>query len=222
MSNDGILFKRLGSINRRTKTPLFATIISGLLSGLMALVFDLNQLIDMMSIGTLMAYTIVAVCVLVLRYKVEGNTPESVEGSPSRMLTQIFNLRSSNVMTKRSYKVAVGGILLCSICAIVFCVILLCIRLEEMSMGWIIGLGVIGLLGLASVIAISRQPTIECPLSFHVPLVPWIPCLSVLTNTYLMFQLDSHTWMRFIIWGAVGNYEYSIIFVSDLILIGWY
>ena len=35
----------------------------------LSLIIDLDELIEMMSIGTLMAYSIVAVCVLVLRYR---------------------------------------------------------------------------------------------------------------------------------------------------------
>nr|CAD7463018.1 unnamed protein product [Timema tahoe] len=69
MAADGLLFSFLGSVNQKTQLPLVNLAISGISSALLALVFDLEKLVEFMSIGTLLAYTIVSASVIILRYR---------------------------------------------------------------------------------------------------------------------------------------------------------
>lgn len=67
MASDGLIFKFLGYVVPRLKTPIFACISTGLFAATLSLIFNINQLVEMMSIGTLMAYSLVSGCTLVLR-----------------------------------------------------------------------------------------------------------------------------------------------------------
>ncbi|XP_059141321.1 cationic amino acid transporter 4-like [Physella acuta] len=69
MAEDGLLFHFLAYIHPKTQTPIFAVIVFGLISALMALLFEISTLVEFMSIGTLFGYTIVAASIIILRYQ---------------------------------------------------------------------------------------------------------------------------------------------------------
>jgi len=48
----------------------------------------------------------------------------------------------------------------------------------------------------------KRRP--DLPRGFRVPLVPWLPLLSVACCATLMLSLPLQTWLRFFSWLAIG------------------
>lgn len=203
MAQDGILYKILKRIHPKTQTPAVASMLSGLLAAVMALIFDLHQLIDMMSIGTLLAYTIVSVCVLVLRYKDDAMVDE-VNVTFGQFLRQLANINFNKRPNSLSSYITKIGVVGFSILSIVLCAILGYADSES-----VVTISFIGIVCAAMVLVllvIGRQPPADDKLTFKVPWVPVVPCLSVFINLYLMFQLDMHTWIRFLVWIVIGKW----------------
>ncbi|XP_004604606.1 high affinity cationic amino acid transporter 1 [Sorex araneus] len=232
MAEDGLLFKFLAKINNRTKTPVIATITSGVIAAVMAFLFDLKDLVDLMSIGTLLAYSLVAACVLVLRYQpeqpnlvyqmarttdeldhVDQNELVSTSDSQTGFLREAQNCSLKAVLSPRNTEpTKFSGMIvnistsLIAILIITFCIVAVLGR-SALSQGewWAILLLAGSALLCAVVTAIIwRQPESKTKLSFKVPFLPLLPVLSIFVNVYLMMQLDRGTWVRFAVWMLIG------------------
>ncbi|KAM9853648.1 high affinity cationic amino acid transporter 1-like [Aulostomus maculatus] len=223
MAEDGLLFKCLAKISSRTKTPLTATVISGVVAAVMAFLFDLKDLVDLMSIGTLLAYTLVAACVLVLRYQPQqpslayemANTQEEPE------IPEAFNEGNIDMLPQPDDRFTMKNLLLPSntepsplsgfavnICTCVLGVLVCFFSVVAVQGGlalWSVSvLSILMLLCLTVTFIVWRQPQNKAKLAFKVPLLPFVPIISMFINVYLMMQLDKGTWMRFAIWMALG------------------
>jgi APA family basic amino acid/polyamine antiporter len=69
MSRDGLLPAKLSEVHPKYNTPYFATWLVGIVFGLIAAVVPLNVLAELVNIGTLAAFTLVSLAVIILRKK---------------------------------------------------------------------------------------------------------------------------------------------------------
>ena len=74
MARDGLLPQWAARVNPRTKIPSATTLLTGVFVALWSLVGDAAETYDLTNIGTLFAFMLVSIGVLVLRYK-EPNRP---------------------------------------------------------------------------------------------------------------------------------------------------
>lgn len=227
MAEDGLLFKCLAKISPRTKTPLIATITSGVVAAVMAFLFDLKDLVDLMSIGTLLAYTLVAACVLVLRYQPEqpslayemANTQDEPE------LAETDNEGNIDILPQPEDRCTIKNLLfpantvpsplsgfvvnICtSVIGVLVCVFSVVAVQGRLSAWSVPVLCVIMVVCLIITFIVGRQPQSKAKLAFKVPLLPVVPVISMFINVYLMMQLDRGTWMRFAIWMVIGFFIY--------------
>jgi APA family basic amino acid/polyamine antiporter len=68
MSRDGLLPPVFGKVHPKFQTPYITTILTGIVAAIVAALFPIGLLGELVSIGTLLAFVIVCIGVMVLRY----------------------------------------------------------------------------------------------------------------------------------------------------------
>lgn len=186
MSRDGLLPKAFSRIHPQYRTPSFSTIMTGVLVGVPALFANLEEVINLSSIGTLFAFVLVCGGVLVL------------DLDPENQKKSKFKIPYIN----SSYYVGISLILALGL-----------ISYSGVNLGeWLEGLysgetkadhfimfGFFIIWSVMSFFSITKKLSL-------------IPVLGLLVNLYLMTQMGSTNWERFMYWclaGVVIYFGYS-------------
>ncbi|KAF7987136.1 hypothetical protein HCN44_001791 [Aphidius gifuensis] len=220
MASDGLIFKFMGKLHPKFQTPVIGTLIAGLITGILSGILNLNQLSSLMSLGVLSAYSTVASCVLILRYK-ECETFEKRDDREPRtviyIVKQLLNLNNTTRSTKLTSQIA---------SSLVFLYILSCIPTtlfiinssQHILNGSFSTIGVlvafISILVLI-LICIYRQPVSDKKLLFSVPLVPFLPAFSIFINVSLMMTLEAKVWYLFTAWLSIGLVIYFLYGIKN-------
>lgn len=203
-----------------TDIPMIATFISGVFSATFALILNLHDLVQMISFGTLSAYTIVAVCVLILRYQPgtvgfikqtdseagaetqTGEQGKSREDSPLLGVDPAQQHPSQRTALLAQIATATSCISLAGLGALI---IWGSPALSQAKWWAILAATVISLLLIGCTIVLLRLPQNKTPLPFMVPCVPVLPLVTVFIDVFLILKLSYLTLIRFTIWMAIGE-----------------
>uniref|UniRef100_A0A8D2ELC1 Cationic amino acid transporter C-terminal domain-containing protein n=1 Tax=Theropithecus gelada TaxID=9565 RepID=A0A8D2ELC1_THEGE len=189
MAEDGLLFRGLAQIHTRTSTPVVATVVSGTVAAIMAFLFELSDLVNLSSIGTMLAYSLVAFSVLVLRRLKQENhlnpgggdciQPRSCHCTPAWVIERdsVSKKKNKKHTNKQKKEQALN------------------MQLEQscgLPAPW--AKGPLQTFVVCSVLTLCLQ----------IPLLPVLPLVSISVNVYLMMQMTTETWAQFGVWMLIG------------------
>jgi len=231
---DGLIFGCFTKMDKDRKIPLRAVVVSGTLSAFLALLFDMRQLVEMVSIMTITTYTLVSLSVILTRY--QPSTPslayeDQITQRTQSWLRNLFSKRKKR--TSDSYKKlpqdnvtttchassteCVTTIANVTVTIMMLSMFALCVSLktwivstDNMDTMTIFAVSLYALITVACLVVLAFQPQNSASFSFMVPGVPFLPALSIFINMVLLTLLQPVTYVRFSIWVTVGLFVYFL------------
>ncbi|RLM91541.1 cationic amino acid transporter 5-like [Panicum miliaceum] len=169
-------------VHPRTGTPVHATALIAVASACIALFSSLDVLSSLLSVSTLFIFMMMATALLVRRYYVRGVTTQA----HARRFAALLLL----VIASSAGIAAYWG------------------TSPERWQGYVVLVPVwaAGTLGIQVLVPAARAPKV-----WGVPLVPWLPSLSIATNLFLMGSLGKDAFIRFGVCTAVMLVYYVLV-----------
>lgn len=160
-------------VNKTTQTPINATVTMIVASGIVAFFTDLPILGNLLSMSSLFIFFLVAVALLVRRYYVPNET--SVRHG-TLFTVYMLVIIASSIAIAAKWGMNTSGYVLYMVCGPIW-------LLTTLAM------------------AVTLKP-LRQPKKWGVPLVPWLPSLSIAFNIFLLGSLDRASFVRFGVWTA--------------------
>uniref|UniRef100_A0A5B7BFP9 Putative cationic amino acid transporter 8, vacuolar n=1 Tax=Davidia involucrata TaxID=16924 RepID=A0A5B7BFP9_DAVIN len=156
-------------VHPKTGTPIYATLLVTILSCVIAFFSSLDVLSSVFSLSTLFIFMLMAVALLVRRYYVKDVTPQR---DLFKFLVCLFVIVGSSIAIAALW--------------------------DSKRKGWI-GYAVAGLFWFLGTVGMMLLPKQRGPKVWGVPLVPWLPSLSIGMNLFLIGSLGGVAFWRFFI-----------------------
>lgn len=168
-------------VHPKTGTPIYATLMVTTLSCIFALFSSLDVLSSVLSFSTLFIFMLMAVALLVRRYYDRNSTEKP---GFFKFLACLLGIFGSSIGITAVWGCNARGWIGYTVCAII----------------WFLGT-----LGLALI------PKQRFPKIWGVPLVPWLPSLSILMNIFMIGSLGAAAFWRFLICSLVMLIYYLLV-----------
>ncbi|KAA8526689.1 hypothetical protein F0562_008108 [Nyssa sinensis] len=168
-------------VHPKTGTPIYATLLVTILSCVVAFFSSLDVLSSVLSFSTLFIFMLMAVALLVRRYYVKDVTPQR---DLFKFLVCLVVVISSSIAITALW--------------------------DSKRRGWI-GYAVAGVFWFLGTMGMMLLPKQRVPKVWGVPLVPWLPCLSIGINLFLIGSLGQDAFLRFFVCSGVMLIYYLLV-----------
>lgn len=173
LGRDGLLPSIFAKVHPTRHTPVHSQIWVGIVASILAGLFNVHVLSHILSVGSLTGYSVVAACVVTLRWKEKTGRP----------------LSSRCISTWREGVICLFIIACCGFGAGLF---------FRLSCSFIFML-VAGFFAILALVAIYCRQTYADPPGFSCPWVPFVPAVCIFFNMFLFAQIHYEAWIRFVV-----------------------